>query len=320
MSISDSARTRLGALQRTARSLGDRLAQLRSGVPIAQEVEAAQRVGLELVSGMDDLMREIEAARAGEQRPATTEAERADFANAITLLANGMVTAQRNLDRASLDYSRGRSRDAAVVPTSFRIPKLTAGFHFSIDRVAQTGIDLLLWHSSKETRERNQQSVSFDIIAVPPSAEFIETIQTGLPRARLLATRAERDAWLGQIRDRALGTMPRDWQDSVLLAEVPRTGDPPDLLDVLAGYTERLPDRNLLRLGAWRITRTVAGMAVDTLVELSDYDAGAGAARAKPEETTAQPPRPPRPAAGTKLLHELLLPWCEAQAAFLAKR
>lgn len=314
MSDTEATRTRLVQLRDEAQRLADILAQLRSFGPVATEVGRAQGLAVSLLGGLGDLAAQVSGGPGAAPRATPAEATRSDFAHAIASLANAMVTAQRNLDRASIDYSRERGGNAARVPTSFRIPKMTAGFHFSIDRVDERGIDLLLWHSNSETRERNQQSVSFDIVAVPPTPDFLATIETGLPRARLLATRAERAPWLQSIP--SLPTMPDAWKDSVLLAEVPRSGAATEIVDVLAGYTERPAQPDRLRLGVWRLTRADIVRA-EALVELGDYDATAPA-RSVPAAGTAAGTAPQWPVARARLLHDLLLPWCEAQAAFLA--
>ena len=78
-------------------------------------------------------------------------------------VAAGVIKAQQDLDQKSQNYLDGKP----VVPTVFRIPKVTAEFMLAAEKSSSTGINFIV-AVSKARREAMQQKLSFEIIAVPP--------------------------------------------------------------------------------------------------------------------------------------------------------
>ena len=90
-----------------------------------------------------------------------------DFEDFFGRVGEGLVKAQERLDARSQDYVRGLAGQLNVLPSTFRIPKLSADLKFDLD-VTNTEKVGFIFHTDETTQEtRNQQTISFDIVAVP---------------------------------------------------------------------------------------------------------------------------------------------------------
>lgn len=132
------------------------------------------------------------------------DADHATFQEFFRSVGASMVRAQEDLDEASGDYLAKNPPGGAVLPSVFRIPRVTAEARFALEKVREGGFDLLFFKDVKSRRESHQQSVSFEIAAVPPPPELIAELRRNLPtidlvldpvlRRRLFAALAESDA------------------------------------------------------------------------------------------------------------------------------
>lgn len=103
-------------------------------------------------------------------------------------VGGSLVSAQRQLDQRSQEYiaelaATGAGRDMA---TLYRIPKVTAELKFALEKVDTQGINLLIHKQGTEASTLNEQSVQFEIAAVPAPAETLDAIQRLAPRVELL--------------------------------------------------------------------------------------------------------------------------------------
>jgi|GEM_PF-1997127 len=107
----------------------------------------------------------------------------------FTQVGEGMVTAQAELDRQSFAYNV--SRPDGALPSTYRIPKVQAeiGFTMSRKRAKQFGVFALGRMASGE--KQNSNSVSFEILSVPPSAEVLEQIPLAAHFVSRLSERAD---------------------------------------------------------------------------------------------------------------------------------
>jgi len=121
----------------------------------------------------------------------------------FTQVGEGMVAAQADLDRQSFAYN-ARRPDGAL-PSTYRIPKVQAeiGFTMSRKRAKQFGVFALGRSASGE--KRNSNSVSFEIVSVPPSTELLDQIPTGAHFVTRLSEREEvRTALASAVADTAV--------------------------------------------------------------------------------------------------------------------
>ncbi len=83
-------------------------------------------------------------------------------------VGEGMIKAQQQLDRESATYNAARPR--AVLPASFRIPKVSAEIGFTMARKRESGFRVFALGRSTSGEKTHTNKVSFDIIAAPPPA------------------------------------------------------------------------------------------------------------------------------------------------------
>jgi hypothetical protein len=110
-------------------------------------------------------------AGAGEE-PAAESAEHVRFDKFFSNVGRALVSAQRELDEHSREYiERVRAQPALrhASPTAFRIPKLSADIKFALERTDKEEVGLVFFKAESSRRELHQQSVQFEIVAVPSS-------------------------------------------------------------------------------------------------------------------------------------------------------
>lgn len=109
-------------------------------------------------------------------------------------VGRGMVDAQRALDAQAADYNNG----SPLQPSMFRIPKASADLKFSVSSLTSTSMNVFFASSKEEEERRQKHSISFDIVAAPPPADYQNLM--GPLRSLLLLEPTRR----GEIRDRIL--------------------------------------------------------------------------------------------------------------------
>ena len=98
-------------------------------------------------------------------------------------VGDSLITAQRQLDqRAQHQLSEtvagGGSPDLA---TLYRIPKVSAELKFALEEVGTGGINLLIYRQGTEASTLNQQTVQFEIAAVPAPPETVAAVRQQAP-------------------------------------------------------------------------------------------------------------------------------------------
>ncbi len=83
-------------------------------------------------------------------------------------VGEGMIKAQTQLDRESAAYNR--SRPGAVLPASFRIPKVSAEIGFTMARKRSSGFRVFALGRGAGSEKSHSNRVTFDIVAAPPPA------------------------------------------------------------------------------------------------------------------------------------------------------
>jgi len=95
------------------------------------------------------------------------------IASFFETVGQGVVDAQRRLDRQSLDYM---AQARGFPPTMFRLPKASAEIQFGIEDVSTEGFNIFIATSEDTRRESMQHKVSFDIVSSPLPPETMAEI------------------------------------------------------------------------------------------------------------------------------------------------
>lgn len=282
-------------LSRSASSLVDALRRAEStDDQIAAEFEKVRDNYDELVAAVDQ------------------EGERVEFGSLMRSIGDSLVEAQRGLDRESKRYlgevvrgSGGQdpTGEAAGLATVYRIPKLEADLKFALEKVKGNQVNLLLYRRSEEARELHQQSVKFEIAAVPPTPETLRLIFGKMPRLELVLAPAERAEIFAALdaTSQTESTMPARAHVDVLKADAARvillressgsSQEPPDVV-VYVIYAQTA-EAGELRLGAWLLSLPATG------------------------QPSAQSVRPFRVLGeGLTTLHEKIMAFADSQKAF----
>ena len=135
-------------------------------------------------------------------------------------VSEGMLEAQRRLDRESETYNAGLANRPGL-PTLFRIPKATAEFQFGMESSSKKGFNVLLLSGKQSTTEEVRHKVSFDVVAVPPPADMLGKVELGRPllkdwlKERLDAV--QDDTGTTAQNERAIAQLLHDHMDETLL-------------------------------------------------------------------------------------------------------
>ncbi|MCP4328171.1 MAG: hypothetical protein GY791_07020 [Alphaproteobacteria bacterium] len=118
-------------------------------------------------------------------------------------VGDGMVAAQQDLDRRSIEYSQGQT--PPPLPNLFRIPKVSADIKFAMTKESSERFNVLIFSESELTRETQQNSVSFEIVAAPPPPEMFETAPAAIA---VIGQLSERAAIRQELEDRQKSKSP----------------------------------------------------------------------------------------------------------------
>lgn len=130
-----------------------------------------------------------EGATAAELRSeAEDRAESTELETFFTQVGRSLVSAQQQLDQRSQEYTAQLTAAGAdpSMATLYRIPKVSAELKFAIEKVSKKGINLLVHKAGSQSSVLNQQSVNFEIAAIPAPAGTLEAVRRQAPRLQLL--------------------------------------------------------------------------------------------------------------------------------------
>ena len=194
-------------------------------------------------------------------RDLVKDEEIAPAEGSLTRFFEGIGTAvgraQTLLDRRSLDFSRGR-QSRGLPPAFFQIPKVEAELRFAIVDSSEEGFGVFA-HPEDEDSETNEQTVRFEIAAVPPTpreaqdAENPEGVAANETLCRLVADderetilRAAREDRYASAADHAILREQSD-NGTLLVIEVFASGN----YLLLRGDETKYPDGSALSHQAW---------------------------------------------------------------------
>jgi hypothetical protein len=106
--------------------------------------------------------------------------EKIDLNDFFSGVATSLISAQNQLDQQSADYLASVSGKEHILPSVFRIPKLSAEIKFAVEKATSTGVNLFFFKDVTTEQVSNQQSVQFDIVSAPPPPD--------LPRSPVMAS------------------------------------------------------------------------------------------------------------------------------------
>ncbi|MCP4721339.1 MAG: hypothetical protein GY860_17940 [Desulfobacteraceae bacterium] len=139
------------------------------------------------------------------------EGQVSEFGKFFTAVGDSMVRAQRQMDKKSALYIEETRKDPHILPSIFRIPKISADIKFALQSIEGSKINLLFYSKHKQSQEKHEQSLKFDIISAPPPQEVMDKIinarsETGsLPHINFLTNPDERKSIFNTIKTLAKG-------------------------------------------------------------------------------------------------------------------
>ena len=107
--------------------------------------------------------RNVLVERDGKEEPA-----KANLDEFFASVANGYINAQKNLDVASSNYLKSTLGQPHVLPSIFKIPKMSAEVKFAVEKIDKETVGLIFHKNQTSLEARNEQTVSFEIVAAPP--------------------------------------------------------------------------------------------------------------------------------------------------------
>lgn len=110
------------------------------------------------------------------------DAVQSAFSDFIKSVGHSVAEAQRDLDQESRRYVDTVGRPGgALLPTAFRIPKLSAEIRFAFHREGTEKLNLLFYSGTDKQSREHQQSVSFDIVSAPVPPDVMSALERETP-------------------------------------------------------------------------------------------------------------------------------------------
>jgi hypothetical protein len=167
----------------------------------------------------DDLRPHFDALRAQFDRLSELlpDARTTDFASFLRSVGESFIRAQQNLDAQSERYLRDTAHQPHLLPSVFRIPKLTAEIKFALEKLSGKELNLLFYQRKDEASSLHQQSLSFEIVSAPLPPEMQRQLTHAIPLLDLLLEPAARAAVFEALQ--SLAPEPAAWLSPNLLLE-----------------------------------------------------------------------------------------------------
>jgi hypothetical protein len=162
----------------------------------------------------------------GTTADASTPSLQTAFTEFIGSVGRSVAQAQAALDQeARTELQKTAAGGGPLLPTLYRIPKLSAEVRFAFEKESATGLKMLFFSRKEKSSEEHQQSITFDIVATPPPSELVERLRSGAPAIRLVLDPGIRTRLFEAIRGGDLSNM--DPRDKAILTEVIGTAPNP---------------------------------------------------------------------------------------------
>lgn len=122
------------------------------------------------------------------------------FSDFLADIGNSVVRSQEQLDQRSVEYLSSIQDRPYIPPTLFRIPKISASLKVGLEKKSSDKLNVLLYTRKSEQSELNQQSLDFEISAVPPSPELLRLLHDQTPKINFLFDRVQRASIFEMIK------------------------------------------------------------------------------------------------------------------------
>jgi hypothetical protein len=153
---------------------------------------------------------------------------RIDLESFLRRMSEAMVGAQTRLDDESGRYLAATAGQRHIMPSIFRVPKLTAQMRFALEVENNKTLNLLFYKRDEKTTSRNEQGIDFDIVSVPAPPDALSGLRTLAPRMDLVLDAFERERLLGVLVERGQPDLSRLAAENptalVILALSPQSG------------------------------------------------------------------------------------------------
>ena len=246
----------------------------------------------------------------------TREGQVSEFGRFFSAVGDSLVRAQQEMDRKSAVYIEETRNHPHALPSTFRIPKISADIKFALQSVQGSKVNLLFYSKHKQSEEKHEQSLKFDIVAAPPPPEIAErirkrTLETGeIPSVSFISNPDDRKAILNAAVESTKGDVRllfKNYTDRFLIAEnwaESGTAQSPSDFFILLANPKRpeQPDKEAYKnLGIWHLS--FQGEVKPTLQTVFSYF----------QNTTGSG------IAGAPIVHKALMKMCDDQEMFLKR-
>ncbi|MBL9126074.1 MAG: hypothetical protein JNL97_00435 [Verrucomicrobiales bacterium] len=114
------------------------------------------------------------------------------FAEFLGDVGQAAIETQKRLDAANRAAMASGLAGGGVPTGIFQMPKLHGEVRFALEKTQGRRIGLVFYSKQDQTQSRNEQSMNFDIVSVPPSPELIQSIRNLRPGLSLVLAPSER--------------------------------------------------------------------------------------------------------------------------------
>lgn len=129
------------------------------------------------------------------------DGDKTEFSKFLASVSNSVVDAQQDLDDKSREYLEISQKWEHVLPSVFRLPKVTADVKFAFEKVDGKTVNLIFFKSTTQRKELHQQSMHFEIVSAPPPPELLAKLKSGSPAIALALSRNERASVFAAVRE-----------------------------------------------------------------------------------------------------------------------
>ncbi len=247
-SLRDSARD----LHTKAKALSEAL----DGKQTWEEIEKTFRsVHAEHTQLSDGLVKISDQLGAGIRNEASST-----FANFLSEVGRAAIDTQKSLDQANRAAVAASLATGGVPVGVFQMPKLHGEIRFALEKIDSKKVGLVFYSKKQEEQRLNEQSLSFDILSVPPPPELLQSVRRSNPGLSLVLSREQRNA-IFDLLDEVKEVLGKD-----------ETPQPPNLLEKHRALLKGSPqERDTVILIPWRApdaSSTPIGDAPDGFVIL----------------------------------------------------
>jgi len=184
--LADSLKNTAKDLQANAKSLFDALDSNKDWGEIEKALSSVAGEHADLLESLVQMGDELGAGIRTE--PTST------FANFLGEVGRAAVDTQKRLDLANRAAVAAGLATGGVPLGVFQMPKLHGEIRFALEKIDSKQVGLVFYSKKQQEQSRNEQSLAFDILSVPPPPELIQSVRRSAPGLSLVLSRAQRDA------------------------------------------------------------------------------------------------------------------------------